>query len=155
MLPLHLNELILLTRIVSHNTNNVIDNCASLSCSVLIIAVKDPVLTGNRIINLLFRRRAQSQQSSLLRLRRQCNQIKSIFRPTNVYCDRFSFTQLLKTIYYSWLDNILRLDGLLCRCSNYLIISDLHKVILIVMLLLIVTVIRNSNTMPCLTPERL
>ena len=92
MLPLHLNELILPTRIASHNNNNVMDNCASLSCSVLIIAVKDPVLAANRIINVQFRR----QQSSLRRLRRQSNQIKSIFRPTNVYCDRFSFTQLLK-----------------------------------------------------------
>ena len=54
MLPIHLNELILSTRIVSHNTNNVMDNRASLSCSVLIIAVKDPVLTANRIINLSF-----------------------------------------------------------------------------------------------------
>ena len=60
----------------------------------------------------------------------------------------------LKTIYYCWLDNILRLDGLLCRCSNFLIISELQKE-LIVILLLIVTVIRNSNTMACLTPELL
>ena len=49
MLPLHLNELIMFTRIVSHNNNNnnAMDNCASLSSSVLIIAVKDPVLAAN------------------------------------------------------------------------------------------------------------
>ena len=57
----------------------------------------------------------------------------------------------LKTIYYCWLDTILRLGGLLSRCSNYPIISDLQKVIVIVT----VIVIRNSNTMVCLTPQRL